>query len=149
MTARSANAVDIGTSGVELVARRSWSAYDLVLGYTWLTKSADYKGAAVDASFYALNYARQRFTAAITVRVSKEFELRMDNEVRDQASNLLRTRGGHQPILSSFGATYRPAALRRVSFSAQVDNLWASEYQEVPAVPASRRQMSANVAYTW
>ena len=31
---------------------------DFVVGYTALTKTADYRGAAVDASFYALNYAR-------------------------------------------------------------------------------------------
>lgn len=149
VTARSANAVDVATTGAEIVARRSWSAVDLVFGYTWLSKDADYKGAAVDASFYALNYARQRLTAAITWRVSSQVELRWDNEVRDQAANLLRTRGGHQPLLSSLGVTYRPAAWRRVSFVAQVANLWDSEYQEVPAVPAARRQWSANVGYTW
>ncbi len=149
VTARAANAVDVATTGAELVARRSWTSLDLVVGYTWLTKDADYKGAAVDASFYALNYARQRLTAAVTWRVSREFEIRLDNEVRDQAANLLRTRGGHQPILSSLGVTYRPAFLRRVSIVAQVANLWDSEYQEVPSVPAARRQWSGNVGYAW
>lgn len=44
VTARAANAVDIDTTGVELVARRAWSAVDLVVGYTGLTKNAGYRG---------------------------------------------------------------------------------------------------------
>jgi outer membrane cobalamin receptor len=149
VTARSANKVNTDTTGVELVARRSWTMLDLVVGYTYLTKNFDYQGATVDASFYALNYARHRWTAAITARLSHEFELRMDNEVRVQAANLLRTIGGNDAILSSLGLTYRPAALRRVSITVQVDNLWDSDFQEVPAVPATPRQVSANVAYVW
>src|SRR5690606_5853679 len=58
VTARTANAVESEVSGVELIATRSWPACDLVLGYTGLSKEADYRGASVDASFYALNYAR-------------------------------------------------------------------------------------------
>jgi len=110
---------------------------------------SDYKGAVVDASFYVLNYAEHRFTAAIVARISSQFELRMDNQFRSQADNLLRTTGGNNPILSSLGLTYRPAALRRLSITLQTDNLWDSEYQEVPAVPATPRQTSAIVRYTW
>lgn len=149
VTARTANPVDIATTGVEIVASRSWSRGDVVLGYTWLTKDADYGGAAVDASFYALNYARQRLTAAVTVRLTRQLELRWDNELRVQAANLLRTRGGERPILSSVGLTYRPAFLRRAFLSVQVDNLWDATFQEVPAVPAARRQAAASVGYSW
>jgi vitamin B12 transporter len=149
VTARSANEVNVATTGFELVGQRSWRAVDLVLGYTWLTKDADYKGATVDASFYALNYARHRFTAAVVARLSNQFELRMDNEVRFQAANLLRTTGGDDDVFSAIGVTYRPTAWRRLSFTVQVDNLWDSEYQDVPAVPATRRQTSASVRYTW
>jgi outer membrane receptor protein involved in Fe transport len=149
VTARSANAVDVNTTGVEFIARRSWAACDLVLGYTALTKDPDYHGAAVDASFYALNYARHRLTAAIIVRLGSEFELRMDNAARLQAANLLRTVGGDEAVISSLGLTYRPAAWRRATFTVQADNLWNSSYQEVPAVPAARRQISGGVAYAW
>ncbi|ACB76770.1 TonB-dependent receptor plug domain-containing protein [Opitutus terrae] len=149
VTARTASAVDIATTGFEVVAQRSWQRFDVVLGYTWLTKDADYGGALVDASFYALNYARQRLTAAVTARLTREIELRLDNEVRVQAANLLRTRGGDHPLISSLGVTYRPAALRRLSLSVQVDNLWDSTFQEVPAVPAARRQTSFSAGYTW
>ena len=149
VTARSANAVDVNTTGAELVVRRSWVGWDLVFGYTVLTKDPDYHGALVDASFYALNYARHRLTAAIVMRLNNEIEVRMDNAARIQASNLLRTIGGNDAIISSLSVTYRPAALRRTTFTVQADNLWNSSFQEVPAVPASRRQLSASVAYAW
>lgn len=149
VTARTANAVDISTTGAELVARRSWSACDLVIGYTVLSKSPDYHGAAVDASFYALNYARQRLTAAVVVRLGPEFELRFDNAARAQADNFLRTVGGDSAVISSLGLTYRPSALKRTEFSVLVDNLWDSRFQEVPAVPAARRQVVAGASYAW
>jgi hypothetical protein len=149
VTARAANAVDVETTGIELVARRSWTPLDLVFGYTWLTKDADYRNAPVDASFYALNYAEHRLTLAIVARLSRSLELRIDNEARIQAANLLRTRGGERPLLTAVGVTYRPAAWRRVSLTVEADNLWDSEFQEVPAVPASPRQISGIVGYTW
>jgi vitamin B12 transporter len=149
VTARSANAVDIATTGAELVARRSWAVCDLVLGYTALAKNPDYHGAAVDASFYALNYARQRLTAAIVLRLGGGVELRMDNAARVQAANLLRTTGGNRAVISSLSLAYRPPAWRRTTFTVQADNLWNSDYQEVPAVPAARRQLSAGVTCGW
>ncbi len=149
VTARSANPVDIDTRGVELVARRTLGAVDLVLGYTGLTKDADYRGAAVDASFYALNFARHRLTAAITARLGHGFELRMDNVARIQAGNLLRVTGGDEAVTSSLGLTYRPEAWRGVEFSVLADNLWNTRFQDVPATPAAKRQLSAGVTYAW
>ena len=149
VTARTANAVDIDVGGIELVTRRSWTACDLVFGYTGLTKDAAYRGALVDASFYALNYARHRFTAAATVRLGHGFELRMDNVVRFQAANMLRIIGGDDTVLSALGVTYRPSWCRGVEVAVLADNLWDSEFQEVPAVPAARRQVSAGVTYVW
>jgi len=149
VTARTANPVDVATSGFELVARRSWPRLDVVVGYTWLEKDEDYGGALVDASFYALNFARHRLTLAVTARLTSELELRIDNEARWQAPNLLRTRGGEEPLLTAVGLTYRPKAWRRVSLTVQADNLWEAEFQEVPAVPAAPRQVSVIVGYTW
>lgn len=149
VTARAANPVDIDTGGAELVARRSWSAVDVVLGYTYLTKSPDYRGAAVDASFYALNYARHRLTLAVTARLGEGFTLRMDNVARQQAGNLLRTSGGDSAVLSSLTLAWRPPAWRRVEFSVGADNLWNSSFEEVPSVPAARRQTFVGVSGTW
>jgi vitamin B12 transporter len=149
VTARAANAVDIDTAGFEAVARQSWRRFDVVLGYTALTKEADYRGAIVDASFYALNYARHRLTAAFVVRVGNNVEVRMDNVARIQADNLLRQIGGDETLLSSCGIVYRPPALPGCEFSLQADNLWNSNYQEVPAVPAGRRQIAVGATYSW
>lgn len=147
--ARTANAVDIDTTGVELVARKSWSAVDFVLGYTGLTKDADYHGAPVAASFYALNYARNRITTAFTVRLGEGVTLHFDNQVRWQAANALRTIGGNEAFIGALGVTWRPVNLKAVTFDVRADNLWNSAYQEVPSVPAAPRQLSAGVTYIW
>ena len=149
VTARTANAVDTGTFGFEIVAARKTPRYDLVLGYTFLNKSADYGSAAVDASFYALNFARHRLTAAAVLRLGAGFELRLDNEYRVQEANLLRTVGGNEAFLSSAGLYYLPPSVRGLELSVLVDNLWDSDFQEVPAVPAARRQFSVGAAYRW
>ena len=149
VTARTANAVDVGTVGFEITARRKTSRYDLVLGYTYLDKSADYGMATVDASFYALNFARHRLTAAAVLRLGAGFELRLDNEYRVQERNLLRVTGGNEGLLAALGVYYLPPRLRGLEFSLLVDNLWDSDFQDVPAVPAARRQFSIGAAYRW
>lgn len=149
VTARTANAVDIDTLGLEAVARRGWRHGELVVGYTGLSKAPDYRGAAVDASFYALNYARHRVTAALTWRLGGGFEMRLDNVARVQADNLLRVSGGRRVLNSSIGVSCRPSAWRGAAVTLQAENLWNSRFQEVPAVPAPGRQMSAGVSYTW
>jgi vitamin B12 transporter len=149
VTARTANAVNLRVAGFEVMTRRSWRKLDVVLGYTTLAKSADYRGALVDASFYALNYAKHRVTAAFTLRVNDRFELRMDNVARWQADNLLRTVGGDQAVLSCLSTTYRPQAFPGFELSAGVENLWDRAYQEVPGVPAAPRRWSAGLAHRW
>ncbi|MBI5691184.1 MAG: TonB-dependent receptor [Verrucomicrobia bacterium] len=149
VVARTANAVDVDTAGLELVARRSWTVLDLVLGYTALDKDPSYRGAAVDASFYALNYARHRLTLAAVARLGGGVELRIDNAARWQAENLLRTQGGRQALNSSVGLVVRPRGWPGWEFTARVDNVWDDPYQEVPAVPASPRQWSVGLGYAW
>jgi vitamin B12 transporter len=147
--ARSANAVDIGTTGIEIVATRRAARLSVVLGYTYLHKNADYGVAPIDASFYALNFPTHRLTAALTWRLGAGFEIRSDNEYRVQERNALRTVGGDHPVLSSLGLYYLPPQLRGWEFSVQADNLWNSDFQEVPAVPAARRQIAAGVTFRW
>ena len=149
VTARTANPVNLQTTGFEVVATYRTPRYDLVIGYTCLTKDADYGAATVDASFYALNFARHRITAAVVARLGAGFEVRLDNQYRVQQKNLLRTVGGNEAFLSTTGLYYLPPRWRGVEFSALVDNLWDSSFQEVPAVPAARRQYSLGAAYRW
>ena len=146
---RSANPVNIDTDGAELVARRSWGAVSVVLGYTALAKDAQYLGAPVTASFYALNYARQRLTAAFTLALTEDLVLRLDNAARIQAADSLRTAGGNDALESSLGLSWHPPGHRNLELSLQVDNLWNSAFQSVPAVPAARRQLSFGATYGW
>lgn len=146
--ARSANAVDIDNTGVEWVSRFASHDWDVVLGYTLLHKDADYHLAHVDASFYALNYPEQRLTLAVTRRLGRGFELRMDNEFRIQEENLLR-HSTRRPLISSAGIFYSVAAVRGLRLSCEVENLWNSDYEEVPAVPAPKRQVDFGANYSW
>jgi hypothetical protein len=83
------------------------------------------------------------------LRLGAGWELRVDNEFRVQAKNLLRFVGGDQAWGAAAGLYYLPPRLRGVEFSALVDNLWDSDFQQVPGVPAARRQYSVGVAYRW
>lgn len=149
VTARTANPVDIGTLGLEVVATRRTARCDLILGYTYLDKTADYGLATVDASFYALNFAKHRLTAAVVAQLGAGFEVRLDNEYRVQEKNFLRTIGGNEALTSAVGLYYLPPARPGLELSLLVDNLWDGRFQEVPAVPAARRQFSLGAAYRW
>ena len=146
---RSASPVDVETEGLELEARQSWRLVSVVLGYTALAKSSDYLGAPVTASFYALNYARQRLTAALVLRLTETVEIRMDNCARIQEPDALRIQGGNDALTSSLGLDWHPQSLRKLEFLMQIDNLWNSAFQAVPGVPASRRQLSFGANYGW
>ena len=149
VTARTANPVNLRTTGFELVAATRTPRYDLILGYTFLDKAADYGAATIDASFYALNFAKHRLTAAVVVRPVDGFELRVDNEYRLQEKNPLRTIGGNEAFLMRIGLYYLPREIKGLELSAQMDNVWDSDFQEVPAVPAARRQFSVGAAWHW
>jgi hypothetical protein len=147
LTARSAVAVDLDTYGVELTARRSWKPVDVVLGYAFLHKEDDYT-APNNGSFYALNYAEHRFTAAFVARPFKGVEGRRDNEARFQAENALRSRGDDK-LISSLGVSYAVPGVDGLTLSGQVDNLWNTYFEEVPQVPGARREWSVSATYAW
>ena len=148
VTARTANAVDIDTLGLETVATYRWQHGRATLGYTWLQKDEDYGSAAVDASFYALNFARHRLTAALVWQPLTQFELRFDNEYREQEPNSLR-RSSPRAVISSLSVHWYVPQVRGLELSAQVENLWDCAFEEVPAVPAAPRQYSFGLAYRW
>jgi hypothetical protein len=146
---RQANPVDLNTSGAEGTLRRSWTYCTLVLGATVLTKTAQYFGPSEEASFYALNYARERVTAAVSLHLTTDLDLRWDNELRNQEPDLLRTQGGNEAYRTSVGLIWRPPVLGGAELTFQVDNLTNSAYQAVPGVPASPRQFTFGVAKAW
>lgn len=148
-TARSANPVRITTHGLEAVAWKQWEWVDLAAGYMLLSKSEDYGDAEVDASYYALNYARHRATLALIARPAAGWEVRIDNSVRLQQPNSLRTEGGRRSWLTAVGVLYRPPEHPQWEFSARVSNLWNDSFQDIPAVPAAPRQVSGGIAWRW
>jgi len=145
---RTANAVNIDTYGLELVATHTWGNVDLVGGYTFLHKDEDYGNTAADASFYALNYAKHRLTAAIVARLTDHLELRADNEFRVQEDNPLRE-GTRTPVLTSAGAFLTVPQVEGLTTSLTVDNLWNTRYQEVPGTPGSGRQITLSATKTF
>ncbi len=147
--ARSAAAVDLETWGIEAYARRSWDTVDLQLGYTWLEKNEDYGGLPVDGSFYALNFPNHRFTAALIWRVLSNFDVSLDNEFRVQEPNPLRRNTTEETLLSSVGLYYRPLSAGQLELSLQIDNLWDSDFEEVPATPAAPRLIAAGATWRW
>lgn len=147
--ARFANAVDLETAGVEIFAQRSWQRLDLVLGYAWLEKQATYGSSTVDGSFYALNFPRHRLTAALIWRATEDFEVRWDNELRLQEPNPLRLNGTDDAALSTLGLYWRTPWARQLQLSVQLDNVWNSDFQEIPAVPAAPRQVAVGARWRW
>lgn len=152
--ARAASAVDIDTYGAELTARFTAGWGGLIFGYTALGKDADYgaegKAGLVDASFYALNYARHRLTAAVVARPWRGWEIRLDNEARIQKPNTLR-RSSDEALLTSAGVFWTPSisGWHGLRFFAQMTNAWDSDFEDVPSVPAARRQWCAGMACAW
>ena len=146
--ARQANPVDIDVIGFEAFLTRRWMNLELAAGYTYLDKDADYGDALVNASFYALNFARHRTTLAIRYRFAKTFELRLDNEYRDQEDNPLRV-GDNSAYLASLSLNWDSAEVDGLRASLIADNLTDSEYQPFPGTPAAARQISLSASYAW
>jgi hypothetical protein len=146
--ARQANAVDINVFGAEFFYRRHWDTVDFIGSYTYLDKDADYGSAVVDASFYALNFARHRATIAIRYRFAGGFEVRWDNEYRQQRDNPLRD-GDASAFLASLAVAWQPAGSSGFGVALTADNLTDDDYQQFPGTPAVGRQVSLSAKYEW
>ncbi|MFQ5981863.1 MAG: hypothetical protein ACE5KS_00665, partial [Woeseiaceae bacterium] len=145
---RQANAVDLDVVGIELLWARRWSNVFWNTGYTYLDKDADYGAAAVDASFYALNFARHRLATALIYRTNDRLEFRLDGELRKQEKNPLRTDHDEAFIASASMGWYFGAA-ERFRLDLIVDNVTNSTFQEFPGTPAPRRQISLQSRFSW
>ena len=145
---RQANPVDLDVLGVEFFTTRQWYSLELVAAYTYLDKDSDYASAEVDASFYALNFARHRATLALRYQLTSQLELRLDNEYRVQEDNPLRT-SRDTAYLASLALAWEPESLRGLGLTLAADNLTDSDYQFFPGTPAVGRQVSVSVNYRW
>jgi outer membrane cobalamin receptor len=145
---RQANAVDLDVAGVEALLTKRWPMADLTVGYAYLDKQADHGTAAVDASYFALNYARHRLTAAVRYALNDHTTFYFDNELRRQASNPLRG-SSTDAYVASLALEWRPPGVEGLGLSLIVDNLSNSNFQEFPGTPAARRQASLKLRYVW
>lgn len=145
---RQANVVDIDVFGAQVLYGRTWDAMDLVAAYTYLDKDEDYLSATVDASFYALNFAKHRATLALRIRFLEQLELRLDNEYRQQEENALRASSA-SAFISSATLAWLPVNGRGLGFALSVDNLGDDDYEQFPGTPAVGRQVSISARYDW
>ncbi len=146
--ARQANPVDIDVWGVEAGLRWGTDTAWLQAGYAWLDKDEDYGAATVDASYYALNFARHRGTLALAWRPVNALELRLDNEYRVAEDNPLRSTG-RRSFRSSLAAAWRPGFAPGAEVVLAADNLTDDDFQEFPGTPAAGRQWSLALHYDW
>jgi hypothetical protein len=146
--ARQANAVDTDVYGLEAIVSANWNTVDLVAGYTFLDKDADYGSAVVDASFYALNFARHRATLALRYGFTERLELRLDSEYRVQEENPLRS-SSDKAFLVSAALAWEPHNGRGFGVSLTADNLTDDDYEQFPGTPAIGRQVSLSARYQW
>lgn len=146
---RSANNVDIDTLGGEMfISFSDESRKTFTLGYTYLHKDSEYAVEGIDASFYALNFPRHRVTASIAIPITDELKFMFDNEVRRQFRNSLRE-GTRTPLISSLALVYAPVWMEGFSITGVVDNLFDTDFQEVPGVPGQGQLASVNLRYSW
>lgn len=145
---RQANPVDLEVNGVEFSAGWQSQKLDLIAGWTALDKDEDYGSALVDASYYALNYARKRLTLALLYRPLESVELRLDNEYRQQQENALRTSSDYA-YLGALSLGWQTPMAQGLRLSLVVDNFTDDDFQEFPGTPASGRQYSLNAGVSW
>lgn len=145
---RQANPVDLDVSGFEAALSWTFDRLQMIAGYAWLHKDADYGSTAVDASYYALNFARHRFTLALVYTPVPQLEFRMDNEYRRQQENSLRTRGD-DAFNGALSVSWLPAWEPRTRFSVIADNITDSDFQEFPGTPPMGRQVSLGIGLEW
>ena len=145
---RQANAVDIDVTGVEAIFARRWSTVELISGYTFLQKDADYGAADVDASYYALNYPRHRATLALRYHPNQSIDIRFDNEIRKQIDNPLRN-SSDSAYIASLAIGWNLPQLGDVRLELVVDNLTDSDFEEFPGTLPSRRQFSVSAYFAW
>ena len=146
--ARQANVVDIDVVGVQLVYGRSWRMLDLVAGYSYLDKDEDYLSDTVDASYYALNFARHRATLALRIPLSDRLLFLMDNEYREQEANPLRASSA-SAFVGSATLSWLPLNGRGLGIALTADNIFDDDYQQFPGTPAVGQQISLSARYDW
>ena len=147
-SSRQANAVDIETFGVELIASKRWETIEAIASYTFLDKDEDYGNELIDASFYALNYANHRVTLGAIWTPCEAVQVRIDNEWRSQEDNDLRG-SDNEALFTHIGVSVFPPQVDGLELFVAIDNAWDDDYEEVPGTPGRSDQVSIGATYRW
>ncbi len=146
--ARTANPVDLETLGVELITTRQMGEVEWIGSYSYLHKDEDYGAAAVDASFYAMNFAKHRITLGAIWRPAAWLELRIDNEWRSQQANALRN-SDDTALFTHIGISVYPQQLDQLEIFLAGENIWQEDFEDIPGTPGRSDQYSGGLRYTW
>tara|TARA_B110000008_G_scaffold275417_1_gene312827 strand:+ start:1644 stop:3512 length:1869 start_codon:yes stop_codon:yes gene_type:complete len=146
--ARSAKNVDIETAGIEIIVSRTWNKLQTIASYSYLHKDEDYKDSTIDGSFYALNFPEHRATLGLIWNPNDLWEIRIDNEWREQQANPLRE-GPSNTLNSHLAASYYPAHLNDIEVFVAFDKPWDEEFQDIPGTPGRGDQFSLGATYSW
>lgn len=146
--ARSAENVDIETFGFEIIGARYWDKLEAIASYSHLQKSEDYGNPAVIGSFYALNFPKHRATLGLIYTPNDFFEIRLDNEWRDQERNALRS-GSDDALFSYLGISYYPDQSKDFELFLAFDKVWEDGFQEIPGTPGRGDQASVGLCHKW
>jgi len=146
--ARKATNVDIDTLGFEVIGTKRWGALEAIASYTYLHKDEDYGDAIIDASFYALNFAKHRVTLGAIWRPIDMIEVRIDNEWRENEDNALRN-GSDSALLTHFGVSIYPPQVEGLELFFAIDNAWETDFEDVPGTPGRGDQYSVGATFRW
>lgn len=143
---RQANAVDLEVWGFEALVDYRVGGSIWSVGYAWLDKSPDYGSATVDASYYALNYARHRITFSGSIPLHERLSLQVDSEWRLQAANSLR-QGSDRGFAVNAGLNWVLDAAEQWQWSLVAENLTNDTFEYYPGVRASRRHWTTQLSW--
>jgi len=146
--ARSAENVAIETFGFEIIAARNWGSLEALASYSHLQKREEYGNPAVVGSFYALNFPKHRATLGLIFSPNERFEIRLDNEWREQEANALRS-GSNHALFSYLGISYYPNESKDLELFLAFDKVWDERFQEIPGTPGRGDQCSFGISRQW
>lgn len=147
-SARTATGLDIDTFGLEVIASKKWKEFESIVSYTLLDKNEDYGLEEWDGSFYALNYAKQRFTLGSIWSPSEIVSVRIDNEWRIQEKNELR-KSDNEALFTYISLSVYPPKYPGLELFAAFDNIWDDDFEDVPGTPGKGMQGSFGAIFNW
>lgn len=143
---RQANAMNNDVTGLHIQANTQHRHLWISSGLTWLNKNDKYQADNINASYYALNYAKVRATLGMVYTLTPTLSVRMDSEYRQQAVNRLRT-SATDALFVRLATVWNVTAHHQ--FSLTVDNLSDEDFQMYPGSPAMGRSWSLSYDYIW